>query len=157
MKIYIVTTGQYSDYGISKVFLNKENAEKYVELLHKLDDYDSDSACVSEFETSDESINFISIYIKSNYSMNLDGSDFIKSRYSDKVIRNSRTPRFYLGRNHYNSPEYDMIGVYVYDEYTDDQVKKMLQDKLSEFKSLMDNEGWTKDMINEQYYYESEE
>lgn len=40
-KVYIVTSGEYSDYGIDEVFDNREDAEKYV-CLHKrniLDDF----------------------------------------------------------------------------------------------------------------------
>lgn len=33
-KVYIVTSGEYSDYGIDEVFDNREDAEKYV-CLHK--------------------------------------------------------------------------------------------------------------------------
>lgn len=36
-KIYIVTTGEYSDYRIVKVFLDKEKAEKYAEVYQKTD------------------------------------------------------------------------------------------------------------------------
>ena len=47
MKIYIVTSGIYSDYCIRRVFTNKEKAEEYREWLH-------DSNEVEEYDTSDD-------------------------------------------------------------------------------------------------------
>lgn len=35
MKIFIVTSGEYSDYGINRVFLNQENADRYVEVYNR--------------------------------------------------------------------------------------------------------------------------
>lgn len=46
MKIYIVTSGCYSDYGIDKVFTDKQKAEEYAEWLE-------DSNDVEEYETDD--------------------------------------------------------------------------------------------------------
>jgi len=36
-KVYIVTSGCYSDYSIERVFLDKEKAEKYVSVSHRND------------------------------------------------------------------------------------------------------------------------
>ena len=36
-KVYIVTSGYYSDYSIERVFLDKEKAEKYVSVSHRND------------------------------------------------------------------------------------------------------------------------
>lgn len=47
MKIYIVTSGTYSDYCIRRVFTNKEKAEEYREWLR-------DSNEVEEYDTSDD-------------------------------------------------------------------------------------------------------
>ena len=48
MKIYIVTSGAYSDYRINAVFSTKENAEKFTK-LYGVGDYD-----IEEFEVDDE-------------------------------------------------------------------------------------------------------
>ena len=53
MKVYVVTEGEYSDYSIVKVFLNKEKAEKYAELYEKTDRY-ADCVNVEEYETYDK-------------------------------------------------------------------------------------------------------
>lgn len=49
MKVYIVTSGTYSDYRIERVFLDKNKAEKYKEWL-------TDSNDVEEYDTSDDDI-----------------------------------------------------------------------------------------------------
>lgn len=48
MKLYVVTTGQYSDYGLHSIWTKKEEAEKLVEILNR-DDYNY--ASVDEWET----------------------------------------------------------------------------------------------------------
>lgn len=47
MKIYIVTSGSYSDYGIEKVFTNKDKAEEFAKWC-------PDSNGVDEWDTEDE-------------------------------------------------------------------------------------------------------
>lgn len=56
MKVYIVTAGEYSDYHICKVFLDKEKADKYVALETECDEFLSYNMYVSEWETSDDKI-----------------------------------------------------------------------------------------------------
>lgn len=52
--VYIVTAGEYSDYRIERVFLDKDNAYKYRDLMNsKYDDYR-----VEEYDTSDDDIKF---------------------------------------------------------------------------------------------------
>ena len=59
MKVYIVTSGEYSDYMIRKVFLDKDKAEKYKEWLPKSND-------VEEYDTSDDDI------INKSYKIRID-------------------------------------------------------------------------------------
>lgn len=49
MKVYIVTSGTYSDYMIRKIFLDKDKAEKYKEWL-------PDSNDIEEYDTSDDDV-----------------------------------------------------------------------------------------------------
>jgi len=53
MKVYVVTAGQYSDYHIEQVFLDKEKAENYVK-YHNSDPDWYDCATVEEYDTADE-------------------------------------------------------------------------------------------------------
>lgn len=56
MIVYIVTAGEYSDYHICRVFLDKEKADKYVELETACDNILSYNMYVSAWETSDDDI-----------------------------------------------------------------------------------------------------
>lgn len=56
MKVYVVTAGEYSDYHICKIFLDKEKAEKYVALENEMNKYWSDNCWVNEWDTSDDSV-----------------------------------------------------------------------------------------------------
>ena len=50
-KIYIVTSGDYSDYGIEAVFSTKEKAEEYVQqhgTNYRIEDYDIDEEVVKK-------------------------------------------------------------------------------------------------------------
>lgn len=47
MKVYVVTTGCYSDYGIDKVFTDRQKAEEYKEWLR-------DANEIEEYETEDD-------------------------------------------------------------------------------------------------------
>jgi hypothetical protein len=53
MKVYVVTRGEYSNYSIDKVFLDKEKAEKYAELYEKTNRY-ADNVNVEEYIVYDE-------------------------------------------------------------------------------------------------------
>ncbi len=60
MKVYIVTQGDYSDYSIRKVFLDKEKAEKYAKYISTK----YDEAYVEEYDTYDENFITKKHYIK---------------------------------------------------------------------------------------------
>lgn len=49
-KIYIVTTGEYSDYHIVKVFNDKQKAEKYIQLYNQKNDYEYDKLDLEEYD-----------------------------------------------------------------------------------------------------------
>ena len=59
MKVYVVTSGTYSDYMIRKIFLNKYKAEEYKKWL-------PDSNDVEEYDTSDDDI------INKSYKVRID-------------------------------------------------------------------------------------
>lgn len=51
MKIYVVTQGVYSDYGIIGVFLDRKMAEVFCAVKHDADDYDD--IHIEEYNTDD--------------------------------------------------------------------------------------------------------
>ena len=59
MKVYVVTSGIYSDYMIRKIFLNKDKAEEYRKWL-------PDSNDIEEYDTSDDDI------IEKKYKIRID-------------------------------------------------------------------------------------
>jgi hypothetical protein len=52
-KVYVVTSGEYSDYHIVKVFLDKAKAEKYAEVYKKTESW-ADSVGVEEYIIYDD-------------------------------------------------------------------------------------------------------
>lgn len=52
-KAYVVTSGSYSDYGIDRIFLNKEKAEAYHDLI-KRTHYDVND--IEEYDLSDDEV-----------------------------------------------------------------------------------------------------
>lgn len=52
MKVYIVTAGEYSDYGIQKVFLDQDKAEKYAKYRNGYNSWDDYR--VEEYDTFDD-------------------------------------------------------------------------------------------------------
>ena len=71
--VYIVTAGEYSDYRIERVFLDKDKAYKYCELMGNRNRYDDYN--VEEYDTSDDDLKFLDectvfedkVYRKDNY------------------------------------------------------------------------------------------
>lgn len=48
-KVYVVTSGEYSDYGISAIFDDKLLAQKYIEIYNQFSDY-NDYNNIEEYE-----------------------------------------------------------------------------------------------------------
>lgn len=55
MKVYVVTAGEYSDYHICKIFLDKEKAEKYVAIENEINQ-PYDECWINEWETDDDKV-----------------------------------------------------------------------------------------------------
>ena len=138
MKIYVVTSGGYSDYGIDAVFVNKEKAKLYCK-VHK-------DSCIEEYDTNDDNINNNSIlyhynvtYIpKCNYFSvqseaveaypKLDLSEVYKHRPERVSRKTTSNEQFTL--SWYDKNEYDI-----------DTAKKIFFDKLTQHRA--EEEGIT--------------
>lgn len=78
MKIYVVTEGEYSDYRIRKVFLDKEKAEKYIEIAYRTR-ASLDDCTIEEYETSDD-IFQAPVYVRCEYYRNeRSGHDYVSA------------------------------------------------------------------------------
>lgn len=57
MKVYLVTSGDYSDYHVDQVFLDEEKAKHWVAAqVDNAGDRYCDEYCIDEVETADESV-----------------------------------------------------------------------------------------------------
>ena len=73
MKVYIVTSGSYSDYGIHKVFLDKAKAKHYT----KCHDFWGDEPNIEEYDTYDDNIDITDNgYIEATISWDINLNDF---------------------------------------------------------------------------------
>lgn len=51
MKVYVITSGEYSDYGIRAVALSREKAELICAMLNSTERYYGDVATIEEYDT----------------------------------------------------------------------------------------------------------
>ena len=153
-KVYIVTSGDYSDYHIERVFQSKEKAEAYVRARNKF-------LTIETFDLSDDYIDTLTVAGK-----------FLRGDISI-----GRAPGVWLDYDCKNPDEYILMGEH--DEYcfvdeelisgvyvchlvmgkfipkdqwreqeTIDRFSRVLTDKMSEVKSML-ADGWTIHTINE--------
>lgn len=54
-EVYVVTSGEYSDYGINRIFLDQDLAEAYCAAHHNDSPYGEDRPQIEVWEISDES------------------------------------------------------------------------------------------------------
>jgi hypothetical protein len=173
MKIYVITSGCYSDYCIEKIFTNKYKAEEYVQIASKSNDYLNS---VSEWETSD----FDSIqeyqYVDITLKRYLNGNE-IDFDFEINIGNTLDNPNIDNTKYYYNNgiewititrkidikcdPDFVYDNSTDYDEYEKEMYKnefslinkyrKVCRDILTEIKSLRENEGWTDKMIYNKY------
>lgn len=53
MKVYVITSGEYSDYYINAVALTREKAEQICAMLNGSNGYRSDTAIIEEYDTDE--------------------------------------------------------------------------------------------------------
>lgn len=86
MKIYVVTSGYYSDYRIQRVFTDKKLAQKYISMFNGYDE-----AEIEEYETEENDFHEIT-YIDVNY--NAGGNYNFKIRKSNTLDNNELDVNF---------------------------------------------------------------
>jgi len=75
MKIYVVTSGSWEDYGINKVFLSKEAAENYCNCWNMFeDDEDDEGEHMRIEEYNDSSKEPIEFYKYARVTLDYDGT-----------------------------------------------------------------------------------
>lgn len=157
MKIYVVTTGSYSDYRIEKVFTNKDKAEEFAKWCYDSNDveeYDTEDdidvgkyyKICAQYKVYDNGRNetpIVNVYNCANtndggnYTYLTDyhkyGSNYIVLTICRFVKANNDDKNFY--KQKYTKVAYDtmaMIKQLVADGYSYDQINEMLKNKSDE-------------------------
>jgi hypothetical protein len=153
MKIYIVTSGEYSEYGIDRIFLDKEKAEKYVELSQNA----WNSTRLEEWETSDdEQIDEIT-YIYAHYSKDCkykSDSITVEIRKTNSLDDKEKAHnKNYFWFSDYSGEKRVLIERVLNDNYGEEKLKskytKICYDLMAKIDSLLSIEGWNEKMIQE--------
>lgn len=136
MKVYVITQGEYSDYGICAVSLDKDDAERKCALLNRnvrcgeyceIEEYDTDDLKV---DTDEE--------VKKRFEMQVDEKTgeiewFIESYLTfdsiDKI--------FYSKKDCFGCGKDRFINVYATlpKDTTEEQAKKIMLDRVAKFKA----------------------
>lgn len=133
MKVYVITSGQYSDYQINSVALDLEDAERKCAILNDKKDRYSDMVCrIERYDTEDIKVDAKS-QVKSVFWM---GVDYVDSRI------------VYFDSGHLTFEDINEIKVKRYPgekrieitatlpkDTPDDKAKKIMLDRIAKFKA----------------------
>lgn len=150
MKIYIVTSGKYSDYRIKRVFRHKEKAERYLSLC---DTYFNESV-IEEYETCDDTEFDELRYLTFHYDIN-EGKENIELRVrASNTLDDSEDKIYFSSQYNWNGHQHitlhRVINSNNIDEtYLKEKYKKICQGLLAEIKALREIEGWDHIMVEE--------
>ena len=139
MKIYVVTSGSYSDYCIKKIFTNKDKAEHFSRWC-----YDSQ---VEEYETSDEDAITPVYQVHFAFELSDNKHPYINIR---KGIKDSPLSYHYTLFNGYGISGHRCISASNYkgDDYTKEKYTKVCYDLSAQIKQWL-NEGLNENQIND--------
>ena len=141
MKVYVVTTGSYSDYEIAKIFLDKNKAEEFANWV-------KDSNGVDEWETSDDDFEFGELEDKVIVSASYQPYEDEVRIYTTKYYNSYSFNRYCYFKSVNELHDCINLNKVMPKDYSEKQVKKILYDKYAEVKALL-AEGYTEHQINE--------
>ena len=166
MKVYIITSGEYSDYGIDKVFLDKAKAEEYV----RLNSRKYDEPTIEEYETSDETFEIGRYEIKKYLSIQYQDKNYYgNEEFSIQLMQDNTGscpdlndyPYYYNSYSFYTySYPYHNINLHrlVNDDFTDENIEdikdkylKVCRDDIAKAKSLI-ADGYSEKQIKEMLF-----
>ena len=143
-KIYVVTSGQYSDYIIEKIFEKKEDAEKYLSLVNnKWCIYNND---IEEYELITHAPEMAT---KGSLVVTINEDRVKEQRYEESPeidIDIDPSDFWYRCDENYITFKYSQG---VRDDIERARMKKSLCDLVAECKALMALECWTPGMVRE--------
>lgn len=160
MKIYVVTSGSYSEYFIEKVYLSKENADKYCSIYAK---NNSTEYRVEEYETSDDEICYGVTVIIIYYNQFVDGSTpemeiYLKPESNQEVMKDKGfyrnewapyEPKPKSGYKHRLTLIRHTTNMDITEEECLKKYSKVCEDLCTHIDNMVENEGWTVEMVNE--------
>lgn len=153
-KVYIVTSGDYSDYHIERVFKSKEKAEAYVRARNKF-------LAIETFDLSDDCIDTLTVtgkFLRGDIAIGRAPGVWLDydCKHPDEYVSMGEHDEYcYVGK--------ELIsGIYVChlvmgkfipkdqwkEQETRDKFAKVLTDKMAEVESML-ADGWTINTINE--------
>ncbi len=154
-KVYIVTTGSYSDYRIRKVFIDEEKAKKYMKTVGEEDAYNE-----PQIEEWDIENNVPQRFILFRSEMRIKQNNEISFYMSHGKCNTFDDHIEGLNGNHYwyrqgyiqicifRSMNIQEITLDIEKKY-ERKYKKVLTDIHTEIKALKEIEGWTNEMVKE--------
>lgn len=150
MKLYIVTCGDYSEYRIRKVYLDKNKAEQYAKAIAK------DYPFINEWETSDDEKETIRpiYYVCAKYTkegeydkhIDIEIDQTNTAEDSEEGIRIN-----HVGVSHDKNKIEVMVQTVISENSDEEKIKakytKVLYDLMSKIESLIKIEQWTGEMV----------
>ena len=150
MKIYIITSGSYSDYGIRRVFTDLEKAEKYASLCDTDGGYNE--ARIEEYETEESDFQAIT-YVDIDYKVNDNGEEYTFKINKTNTLDDKESDindTYYYGWD-YNNEKVILIKRVInnlnYDEqFLKDKYLKVCHDLFAQIKYMQTQGGLEKDI-----------
>lgn len=129
-KVYVVTAGVYSDYGIDEVFDNREDAEKYI-CLHNNDDYWN--MRIEEYDIyKNAELKNVKVYYGVSFIMRGNGINSFDIVYDSKPIETNING----SKHNYSKSYYGTLPLSNRNIFEDeDIVKKIVYDAVAKFKA----------------------
>lgn len=123
MKVYVVTSGCYSDYGIDKVFTDRAKAEEFCE-WHT--GWNGDSSRIEEYETEDDLAVDKYYKIKINYEWYNDCGELDPSfGFTKCTYKEPKQTWYYEGKDYFELTLYRSVSAQNWDQefYTNKYTK----------------------------------
>lgn len=129
-KVYIVTSGEYSDYGIDEVFDNREDAEKYV-CLHKRNILDD--LRIEEYDIcKNAELDNVKVYYGITFILRDNENNYFKIIYDNKPVEVNIEENDCFGQKEF----YGTLPLSNRNVFNDkDIVEKIVYDAVSKFKA----------------------
>lgn len=134
MKVYVITQGEYSDYCIRAVSLDKNDAEKKCALLNR--DVMCDEYCeIEEYDTDDMVVD-TGEEVKKRFEMSVNCKTGEISWFAETYLTFNDDNRVYFSKEYdFFSDKYIEAVATLPTDTTEEQAKKIMLDRVAKFKA----------------------